>query len=88
MNLMEKKARAAEIDALDLETIDGESMKTLLEERKKLAADIEVEEKQANDIKEMRKKIAEDDTLPIIAEFKKPEERKSEECDCCRAKCR
>jgi len=79
MNLMEKRARAAEIDAMDLDTIDGETMKKLNEERKALDAEIQIETKQAEDMKEMRKKVAADTTLPVIKEFKKEsEERKME----------
>ncbi len=76
MNLMEKETRAAEIDAMELDGLGKPELDKILEERTNLEKEILEERATAKKITEMRKKVAEDLTLPIIKEFKKESEAK------------
>ena len=79
MNLMEKETRAAEIDAMELDGLGKPELDKILEERTNLEKEIVEERATAKKITEMRKKVAEDPTLPIIKEFKKESETKTME---------
>lgn len=79
MNLMEKETRAAEIDAMELDGLGKPELDEILKERTNLEKEIVEERATAKKITEMRKKVAENMTLPIVKEFKKEsEERKVE----------
>jgi len=80
MKLAEIEVRLAEIDAMKPEEMELEALKTVNEERSRLDAEKTGIETEAAKIKESRKKVAEDITLPVIKEFKEEnkEERKVE----------
>lgn len=71
--------RLSEIDAMNPEEMEVADLKSVNEERASLLKEKEAHEEEGAKIKEMRKKVAEDNTAVVVKKFEDPkEERKVE----------